>query len=85
MSLTSATAFLRRLSEDDDFLLTCARLADISAVEAGRQQGYSFTSSEFETAHRDAAALQAALDGRDDAALSAVGAGQFRRDFGALN
>lgn len=85
MSLTSATAFLRRLSEDDDFLLTCAGLPDVSAVEAGRQHGYSFTMAEFETARRDASALQAALDGRDDAALSAVGAGQFRRDFGALN
>jgi len=85
MSLTSATAFLRRLSEDDDFLLTCAGLAEISAVEAGRQQGYSFTSTEFETARRDAVALQAALEGRDDAALSAVSAGQFRRDFGTLN
>lgn len=85
MSLTSATAFLRRLSEDDDFLLACAGLADVTPVEAGRQHGYSFTTVELETAHRDAIALQAALDGRDDAALSAISAGQFRRDFGVLN
>jgi len=85
MSLTSATAFLRRLSEDDDFLLTCAGLSDRTAVEAGQQHGYTFTSGEFETAQRDAAGLRAALDGRDDAALSAITAGQFRRDFGALN
>ncbi len=85
MSLTSATAFLRRLSEDDDFLLTCAGLSEVSPTEAGRQHGYSFTSAEFETARRDATALQNALDERNDAALSAVGAGQFRRDFGALN
>jgi hypothetical protein len=85
MSLTSATAFLRRLSEDDDFLLICAGLSEVSAIEAGRQHGYSFTSAEFETARRDAVALQAALDTRDDAAVSAISAGQFRRDFGALN
>lgn len=85
MSLTSATAFLRRLSEDEDFLLTCAGLPEMSAVEAGMRHGYSFTSAEFETARRDAAALQAALGNRDDAALSAISTGRFRRDFGVLN
>ncbi len=65
MSTTNAVAFLRRLMDDEFFMLACGAMADESAIDVARGAGYHFTAAELAEARRTLMHFDKALAAKD--------------------